>query len=153
MNRFCEFTWSEVYAPYTSNAIASEAEAGQTSGNNVITILARSTDDFDAIRNEVARGVAQINTTLGDMELQLMGQPDNFRMQLNRKFANQYENLNANFWKYGIMILIILLVPAINLSGLTNTRMRRRLEELGIRKAFGATRNELVWQVLNEIWY
>lgn len=150
VNRFCEFTWSEVYAPYTSNAIASEAEAGQTSGNNVITILARSTDDFDAIRNEVARGVAQINTTLGDMELQLMGQPDNFRMQLNRKFANQYENLNANFWKYGIMILIILLVPAINLSGLTNTRMRRRLEELGIRKAFGATRNELVWQVLNE---
>ena len=149
VNRFCEFTWSEVYAPYTSNAIASEAEAGQTSGNNVITILARSTDDFDAIRNEVAR-VAQINTTLGDMELQLMGQPDNFRMQLNRKFANQYENLNANFWKYGIMILIILLVPAINLSGLTNTRMRRRLEELGIRKAFGATRNELVWQVLNE---
>ena len=138
------------FAAYTSNAIASEAEAGQTSGNNVITILARSTDDFDAIRNEVARGVAQINTTLGDMELQLMGQPDNFRMQLNRKFANQYENLNANFWKYGIMILIILLVPAINLSGLTNTRMRRRLEELGIRKAFGATRNELVWQVLNE---
>ena len=150
VNRFCEFTWSEVYAPYTSNAVANEAEAGQTSGNNVITILARSTDDFDAIRNEVARSVAQINTTLGDMELQLMGQPDNFRMQLNRKFANQYENLNANFWKYGIMILIILLVPAINLSGLTNTRMRRRLEELGIRKAFGATRNELVWQVLNE---
>ena len=72
VNRFCEFTWSEVYAPYTSNAIASEAEAGQTSDNNVITILARSTDDFDAIRNEVARGVAQINTTLGDMELQLM---------------------------------------------------------------------------------
>ena len=117
VNRFCEFTWSEVYAPYTSNAVANEAEAGQTSGNNVITILARSTDDFDAIRNEVARSVAQINTTLGDMELQLMGQPDNFRMQLNR---------------------------------LTNTRMRRRLEELGIRKAFGATRNELVWQVLNE---
>ena len=134
VNRFCEFTWSEVYAPYTSNAVANEAEAGQTSGNNVITILARSTDDFDAIRNEVARSVAQINTTLGDMELQLMGQPDNFRVQLNR----------------GIMILIILLVPAINLSGLTNTRMRRRLEELGIRKAFGATRNELVWQVLNE---
>ena len=48
------------------------------------------------------------------------------------------------------MILIILLVPDINLSGLTNTRMRSRLEELGIRKAFGETRNELVWQVLNE---
>ena len=39
---------------------------------------------------------------------------------------------------------------AINLSGLTHTRMRRRLEELGIRKSFGATQGELVWQVLNE---
>ena len=52
--------------------------------------------------------------------------------------------------KYGIMIIVILLVPAINLSGLTHTRMRRRLEELGIRKSFGATQGELVWQVLNE---
>ena len=54
------------------------------------------------------------------------------------------------YWKYGIMIIVILLVPAINLSGLTHTRMRRRLEELGIRKSFGATQGELVWQVLNE---
>ena len=87
----------------------------------------------------MARGVAQINTTLGERELQLMGQPDNFRTQLNRKFANSYENLDAAYWKYGIMIIVILLVPAINLSGLTHTRMRRRLEELGIRKSFGAT--------------
>lgn len=150
VNRFCEFTWSEVYAPYSSNAIANRASAGQTSDNHTITILARSTDDFDAIRNEVARNVAQLNTTLGDAEFQLMGQPDDFRTQLNRKFANQYENLNAAYWKYGIMIAIILLVPAINLSGLTHTRMRRRLEELGIRKSFGATQGELVWQVLNE---
>ena len=58
----------------------------------------------------------RINTTLGERELQLMGQPDNFRTQLNRKFANSYENLDAAYWKYGIMIIVILLVPAINLS-------------------------------------
>lgn len=152
VNRFCEFTWAEVYAPYTSNAVASQAYAGQTSDNHMVTILARSTADFAAIRQEVDRGVAKVNAVLDadNRELQLMGQPDDFRTQLNRKFANQYENLNANFWKYGLMIAIILLVPAINLSGLTNTRMRRRLEELGIRKAFGATQGELVWQVLNE---
>lgn len=150
VNRFCEFAWSEVYAPYSSNAIANKVEAGETQGNHIITILAHSSDDFEKIRNEVARGVAQINTTLGERELQLMGQPDNFRTQLNRKFANSYENLDAAYWKYGIMIIVILLVPAINLSGLTHTRMRRRLEELGIRKSFGATQGELVWQVLNE---
>lgn len=129
VNRFCEFAWSEVYAPYSSNAIANKVEAGETQGNHVVTILAHSSDDFEKIRNEVARGVAQINMTLGERELQLMGQPDNFRTQLNRKFANSYENLDAAYWKYGIMIIVILLVPAINLSGLTHTRMRRRLEE------------------------
>lgn len=152
VNRFCELSWAEVYAPYTSNAVAAQVQTGQTSDNYIITILARSTADFDAIRDEVNRGVVQLNTVLDadNQELQLMNQPDNFRTQLNRKFANQYENLDANYWKYGIMIAIILLVPAVNLSGLTNTRMRRRLEELGIRKAFGATQGELVWQVLNE---
>lgn len=150
VNRFCEFAWSEVYAPYSSNSRANAVSAGQTSGNHMVTILAHSADDFDAIRDEVSRGIAQLNTTLGDTEVQLMGQPDDFRTQLNRKYANVYENLDAAYWKYGIMIVIILLVPAINLSGLTHTRMRRRLEELGIRKAFGATQGELVWQVLNE---
>lgn len=150
VNRFCEFAWSEVYAPYSSNAIANKVETGETQGNHIITILAHNAEDFEAIRNEVSRGMAQLNTTLGEKESQLMGQPDNFRTQLNRKFANSYENLDAAYWKYGIMIGIILLVPAINLSGLTHTRMRRRLEELGIRKSFGATQGELVWQVLNE---
>lgn len=150
VNRFCEFAWSEVYAPYSSNAIANKAETGETQGNHIITILAHDAKDFEAIRNEVSRGMAQLNTTLGERESQLMGQPDDFRTQLNRKFANAYENLDAAYWKYGIMIGIILLVPAINLSGLTHTRMRRRLEELGIRKSFGATQGELVWQVLNE---
>lgn len=150
VNRFCEFAWSEVYAPYSSNAIANKVETGETQGNHIITILAHNTEDFEAIRNEVSRGMAQLNTTLGEKESQLMGQPDNFRTQLNRKFANSYEDLDAAYWKYGIMIGIILLVPAINLSGLTHTRMRRRLEELGIRKSFGAMQGELVWQVLNE---
>ena len=29
VNRFCEFAWSEVYAPYSSNAIANKVEAGE----------------------------------------------------------------------------------------------------------------------------
>ena len=48
------------------------------------------------------------------------------------------------------MIIVILLVPAINLSGLTHTRMRRRLEELGIRKSFGAATGRVGVAGLNE---
>lgn len=150
VNRFCELAYARVFAPYTSNAVASEVRTGNTSGNNLIVMLARSADDFEAIRKEVEKNVARVNEQLGNQEVSLMGQPDDFRTQLSRKFANQYENLDADYWKYGLMIGVILLVPAVNLSGLTHTRMRRRIEELGIRKAFGATQGQLVWQVLNE---
>ncbi len=44
---------------------------------------------------------------------------------------------------YIVVITILLLVPAINLSGITLSRMRRRMEEIGVRRAFGATRGEL----------
>ena len=37
-------------------------------------------------------------------------------------------------------VFVLLLVPALNLSGLVAARMRRRLAEMGVRKAFGATR-------------
>ena len=33
VNRFCEFAWSEVYAPYSSNAIR-KVEAGETQGKS-----------------------------------------------------------------------------------------------------------------------
>ena len=153
VNKFCERSWAEVYVPYTSNVNASYIRAGSTQDNYEIVILAHSPDDFDAIRNEVAQSLARFNTIVANDDIQkyeLMGQPDNFRAQLLRKYANQYGELDEIDWSYVVIILIILLVPAINLSGLTNTRMRRRLEELGIRRAFGATRGSVVLQVLNE---
>ena len=52
--------------------------------------------------------------------------------------------------RYGIVIAILLLVPAVNLSGMTLSRMRRRMAEIGVRKAFGATGGELMRQVFFE---
>ena len=49
-----------------------------------------------------------------------------------------------------LTVLIILLVPGINLVALSYARMRRRLQELGVRKAFGATTLDLLLQVLRE---
>ena len=48
---------------------------------------------------------------------------------------------------YLLVIVILLLVPAINLSSMTLSRMRKRMSEIGVRKAFGATANVLLRQV------
>jgi putative ABC transport system permease protein len=152
VNKFCEFAYAEAYVPYTTHLSAGEQEVGNTSGNFHITLLARSRADFPAIRQEVDQLVAKVNEGLdaADQELSLMGQPDDFYTQLNRQYANQYEDLGKTYRDYFYVILIILLVPAINLSGLTLTRMRRRLADLGLMRAFGATQGQMVRQVLTE---
>ena len=54
---------------------------------------------------------------------------------------------------YGILILVLLLVPALNLSSLISGNMDSKMSEMGIRKAFGASNGTLLRQVLNEnLW-
>lgn len=48
-----------------------------------------------------------------------------------------------------ILILILLVVPAINMSGLLSTQMKKRNEEIGIRKAYGAGN----WQVGRQLLF
>lgn len=52
--------------------------------------------------------------------------------------------------KYGFIILILLIVPAVNLGGLIAGNMETRLPEMGIRKSFGANRSRLLRSVLSE---
>ena len=59
-------------------------------------------------------------------------------------------NMSMNLLPPTILILLFLLLPAINLSGLVSNRMEARRAEMGIRKAFGAKRRTLLNEVINE---
>jgi ABC-type antimicrobial peptide transport system permease subunit len=52
--------------------------------------------------------------------------------------------------KYLYILLAFLFIPALNLSGMISSRMDSRLDEIGIRKAYGATNGEIITQVLWE---
>ena len=54
------------------------------------------------------------------------------------------------FWYVAPAILMLLLVPALNLSGMVASRMERQLPEMAIRKAFGAKRRTLLGEVIME---
>ena len=49
-----------------------------------------------------------------------------------------------------IVYTILLLIPAINLSSMTQSRLRRRREEIGVRRAFGATRFAIMSEIFIE---
>lgn len=47
-------------------------------------------------------------------------------------------------------MLFFLIIPAINLSSMTQSRLRQRVAETGVRRSFGSTRGNIMWQVLAE---
>ena len=47
-------------------------------------------------------------------------------------------------------LLVVLVIPALNISGLIGSRMDRMTSEIGIRRSFGATRTRLMRMVLTE---
>lgn len=51
------------------------------------------------------------------------------------------------------LLLAFLLLPAINMGSMVAGRVGGRISELGIRRAYGATRGQLVWQVLKENFF
>jgi putative ABC transport system permease protein len=86
------------------------------------------------------------------------GQEADMTMCLKSHYSNVWEGIadvfdawNENlFWYVVPAILLLLLVPALNLSGMVASRMERQLPEMAIRKAFGAKRRTLLWQVIME---
>lgn len=115
-----------------------------------IAILAKSRADFPLIREGIAKRLADVNRGLGDMKLTIMEQPDDIVAHVNHVWSNVGPNMSMIYLQYALALVIILLVPSLNLCGLSSSRMQQRTSELGVRKAFGATRGVLIRQMLNE---
>ena len=112
--------------------------------------MARTPDDFPAIKQGVEKRVKDVNAGLEQRQIDIMEQPDNIVAHVNHVWSNIGPNLPMLYLQYGIALFIILLVPSLNLCGLSNSRMQQRVSELGVRRAFGATDGTLIRQILNE---
>lgn len=49
-----------------------------------------------------------------------------------------------------IIYTILLVIPAVNLSSMTHSRLRRRISEIGVRRAFGCTRTRIIAVIITE---
>lgn len=141
--------YAHAWIPYTSIKEAAKGDPEDITGRYKCQIVAHSSKDFDAIRAEVEQRVNRYNTTLTDHKIDLYRQPDT-RYVEDHRFGPGYPDMQRSYLSDIGLILILLLVPAINLSGLSLSRMRKHLSELGIRKAYGASRWMLIRQILSE---
>lgn len=141
--------YSQLWAPYTAMDEEGNTWNDGLAGMMSCTILAKTRADFPAIREECERLRQRYNDAQPEYGVHYRGQPDTQFTHLYRTWA-EAPDMQAVVTRYVAVLLILLIVPAINLSGMTHSRMRKRMAEIGVRKAFGATGVELLRQVFVE---
>ncbi|MBP1614014.1 MAG: hypothetical protein H6Q13_1462 [Bacteroidetes bacterium] len=142
--------YAQVWIPYKSTDIGGMSWYNDVMGTFRVSILAHSKDDFPAIRKECERLRLKYNEGLAEQEIAYRNQPDTQEVSVIHKWANATPDLNAECNKRFLIYALLLLIPAINLSSMTQSRLRKRITEIGIRRSFGSTRGDIMWQVLFE---
>ncbi|MCM1052217.1 MAG: ABC transporter permease [Paenibacillus sp.] len=121
-------------------------------GDISVTILAHDRSDFDKIREEFNRRVESFNKEIASTgwEVQTLGRPYDQELESHVSSSNLEPDIATARRKNLIIYAILLLVPAINLSSMTESRLRGRIAEIGVRRAFGCTRFETMMTILGE---
>lgn len=121
-----------------------------TAYNTSVAIMAKSKADFPKIRAEVKRLLAAYNKSISPDTLEFVGQPDDIETATNREWANEMPDMKSIHLRYLLIFAILLIVPAINIASMTQSRLRQRREEIGVRRAFGAKKRTILSQVMIE---
>ena len=144
--------YAQVWIPYTSTDQVDNTWTADLMGMMSCTILAKSRDDFPAIREECDRRLEAYNRVIGEngWEFISRNRPYDQEKDAIAYAANWEPDLKAERRSRLVIYLILLIVPAINLSSMTQSRLRQRVSEIGVRRAFGSTRGEMAGQILAE---
>ena len=145
-------SYGQVWMPYSCfpEWVTPMSYAENMSGAYSACLLARSPQDFDAIQDELLQQVERYGSTKRDATLSF---PAGCLTQIDTAMGShgfkkvQWTEFMAD---QGSLLLLLLLVPALNLIALVQSSLQKRVEETGLRRAFGATRSDVVWQVLSE---
>lgn len=143
--------YGQVWIPFTSTSFERDVW-NKHMGMASCTILARSRGDFPAIREEVERRRDEYNRVIGEDGWELIYRNRPYDQEKNALLtgANEEPDVEAAHRQRLVIFMILLIVPAINLSSMTQSRLRQRVSEIGLRRAFGCTRLEILGQIVAE---
>lgn len=152
VSTLAETAFGQLWIPYTSTDQINNTWCDGLMGFMSCTILARDRSDFPAIREEANRRLDEFNKVIGENGYKFITRNRPYDQEKNvlAGGANWEPDVSAARRSRLIVYLILLIVPAINLSSMTQSRLRRRVSEIGVRRAFGCTRMELLGQILSE---
>ena len=146
-------SYAQVYLPYSVDGKYRETQTAMFPylGSFSLTFLVKDDAQARALQAEVKDVTRRLNLEHeGQWKMNLWEQPTTHALSVFQEYPAQEFNFWAKVRYFGLMLLVLLLVPALNLSGMIASRMESRLAEMGVRKSFGAGRGKLLGQVMWE---
>ncbi len=147
-------SYAQLWTPYTSKeGYKPDAYWDEMGSLGMFSAYMLVSEDADirAVKHDGQERIRRYSQTLKEGHIfSCMGRPDTFV----ENFFHSRNTLPIDFTRVyialALLVLVLLIVPAVNLSGMTESRMERRLAELGVRRSFGASSWVLVKQVIIE---
>ena len=145
-------SYAEVYAPYsTCNGYDVARADPEQYGAFRVAMTVRDAEAKEALQQEFQEIVRKYNATeTNDWTIENGHQPYTHLTGVFHESPVRDFSWTDVVRRYLTILLVLLLVPALNLSGMIAGRMEMRLAEMGIRKSFGACRSGLLAQVMWE---
>ena len=140
----------DIYVPAAADGLLKDWGAGYER-QRVKVCLSVPSERRDAFLQELKEVEARYNSMHTDNPVDMTASIGTHYSRVWNELGYVFESWGDSIIWYVVPgILLLLLVPALNLSGMVASRMERRLPEMAVRKAFGAKRRTLLWQVIME---
>lgn len=147
-----EEAFGEVFYPFTVNNEQNISWGdSEYFGPYRAAILAASRGEFDNIRDQVKARKAVFDKELKEDNMFLRDHGSPFTQEEKIYVYGSNTDLDKSGERINyILFALLLIIPAINLSSMTQSRIRRRMSETGVRRAFGCSRNRVIADILTE---
>ena len=122
-------------------------------GNTMVALLVGDGVDFEHVRNQVKARYASFDSEHAAEGLTAVyhGAPyDQETVASGVSGSNVTPDPDTDRNLRIAIYVILLIVPAINLSSMLYSRLRRRVNEIGIQRAFGCTRRRIFFDIISE---
>ncbi len=144
--------YSQVFIPYMNTGRQNQTYGPPEGGPFQAYLLRESGADVADIKAEIQRRIEALSTLkrADNFEIVYHDQPFTIEQKLEPHGSNTTPDpTTSRRQRYGIY-LVLLIIPAINLSSMTQSRLRRRVSEVGVRRAFGCTRSRVILDIIGE---
>lgn len=108
---------------------------------------------FDDIRRQVKTRYAEYDSEIKSEGMKTVYHESPFDQEVintGHRGSNITPDTSSSRMMRYIIYAILLIVPAINLSSMLHSRLRRRVSEIGVRRAFGCTRARIITDIIAE---